>query len=521
MRDLADYIYLGENTFVVSTTVPPSTTKPSVPSGQVVVVPRPVPISQVPEDSRPLIVAYDVAEVLNAPCPWSEATKARYNELVSSPYTNAGQKEQLRAWAGKCIEKPKVPSATLPSSSVPAITWKPPEITSEYVKHTIKPSVVRPTAPVTIQPPPPSKENVSEVIAPSTLVSRPVFDLDHSSTIEELERQRVARQEQQKKDVAKLQKQLEDAQKEKQKKSDPTEDRVKAGFNKIRKELKKLGVDFNFSVDPSLTFSDYAELGPEADKKLREARRVAAGLGKLAIGIDLYKNKNFSGDISNFAKSFLDEKLNEVYKDYPKWALDKVKEDLSPIIGKIVEEVKNSLLSKYSASAFGAVADSVTNPQKSEAEQLRNARDVMAPFLAQFKKDISRIPFEVVNEVLKISKSKPNPVMQVFTRETTPSSEGYLIQREKNRVSAELNQQVAYYNQIRASDEFTAREVARDIKSLRNKLSALDKKQKEAAPVSLLQKGAAELFTEKYSVEQITGMFSELFNEGKSAATGW
>jgi hypothetical protein len=193
-RDLADFINLGEDTYEGSTYVPPST--PTRPAGPLVIVDPRVPLSQVPEASRPLIALYDVAEVLNAPCPWSAATKARYDELVKSPYVTARSKEQLRAWANQCQGQSKpvaTPVPSKPSAQTPTLTWKPPTIPTfepfTYVKKPVPKPVPKPL--VKPQAPTPMKESVPSLKAE-------IVD------IEEWEKQQVERQEKQKEDLESL-----------------------------------------------------------------------------------------------------------------------------------------------------------------------------------------------------------------------------------------------------------------------------------------------------------------------------
>jgi hypothetical protein len=207
MRDLADYIHLGDNTYDTTTTTPPPPPRPPGPSGQVIYYgPKPVPISEVPEASRPLIVAYDVAAVLTAPCPWSAANKAKYDELMASQYVTAQQKVQLRSEANQCIAQAK--PVVKPSVQAPTMTWTPPtwdfsEVTKPATKPVTKPGVP-PSVQVVLPPPSPSQDPKPTITTPTPSVSRPVLDLDSSTKIEELERQRVEWQERQKKELERL-----------------------------------------------------------------------------------------------------------------------------------------------------------------------------------------------------------------------------------------------------------------------------------------------------------------------------
>jgi hypothetical protein len=603
-RDLADFINLGEDTYEGSTYVPPST--PTRPTGPLVIVQRPVPISQVPEASRPLIVAYDVAEVLNAPCPWSAATKARYEELSKSPYVSARQKEQLRAWANQCLGQSKPVVTPVPSTQTPTMTWKPPTIPtfepSTYVKKPVTKPLVKPQAPTVLFPPTPTKESGPTVTGPVAPSPRPIVDLDSSSYIEELEQQRVALQEKQKKDLEFLraqQKQAEEAYRkkyveeqsreieqqvrQKQVKSQRKEvfppkvsyekrveyselaaEIMKAGesrekrefaaksleerqataeaitlpydvrgnvisdiggvtyalktalkptltaaldiilgmhFDKFIKRLKsKTGVDLNLDIRsiPGVDFQTYGSLpskamysGADPKKELVEAKRVANGLRILALSPDYLKSLSVSDEVLSWMQKYLCKNVDVNVKE-----VDDIMRKLKPIIDKSFNEVIQTLFNKYSSTVLGTAANEVTSSEKSEAEQLTNARNLMIPLLKELTKDLKLMPIEITNRVEGLITKSESGAFSL-------SSEKYLLSRERARIVAEMSKQIVNYQQaLKSGDEFSAREYKREHDSLLKKLNVIEQKIKKPAPVSL---------DEKKAVDQVSGLLTKIF----------
>jgi len=537
MRDLADYINLGDNTFVTSTTTtPPPTTKPSGPSGQVIYYgPKPKPISEVPEASRSLIVAYDVAAVLNAPCPWSAANKAKYDELMASQYVTAQQKVQLRSWASQCIAQAKPISK--PSVQTPTMTWTPPTWDfSAVTKPVIKPGVT-PSVQTVLPPPSPSQELKPTITAPTPSVSRPVLDLDSSTKIEEMERQRVERQEQQKKELEKLRDDLKAVQIKVKKPLDvivspvheltytsekpisvqvprmpkvpkkvvtkvlarpipdvvgvskvtkgkeskaknffggvvdwaynkglesvdskfvksEKEDRQKEFNKKLEKwarngtktllkyALKLADAPMSFEVPADVVFSDYEALSAKAYQKWREARVLAEKVNYAGMGLGVVSADWITG------------KLLEVtppeYRDFAS------KDPQKAIITSAIEQFKL----KY-ASALRAAAEGVLNPTKTEAQQLRSAQTELGPLYNQLHIDMENFVAELVNSISGAVSTGGSPG-------------GEVIKFQQRQLQNELDKKRQYYNQIRVSDEFSAREVLREIKSLEKQIGMLD-----------------------------------------------
>jgi len=75
---------------------------------------------------------------------------------------------------------------------------------------------------------------------------------------------------------------------------------------------------------------------------------------------------------------------------------------------------------------------------------------------------------------------------------------GEVITRQQQQLQNELDKKRQYYNQIRASDEFSAREVLREIKSLEKQISMLEVQIVQAPKVTPLTKWAFETFAQSY-----------------------
>lgn len=477
-------------------------TRPGGPSGPVVVVTRPTPIKDVPDSAKPLIVAYDVAEVLNAPCPWSAATKSKYNTLMSLPYVNPTQMAQLQAQAKKCIVfMPTTPVITKP----PVTTWKPPTISATTVT---KPTVVRPPVvvkppvvkpPVVVVPPmtPPTvqtpgwvvKPQFPSVAAPKTPVAvpeasatvkpytppapvvrppvyvqpvqRPVADLDAVTTIEEIERPKEPKKpapngyfstglnwwaKKLAPDLATL-----------------LSRGISILLEKYKNDLFKKGLDLDFSVSPNIRANADGSLGPQADRKVREAIKLAGTLRLASMGVEMYSRKDFGKWASDFVNNQI-EKQSKNMEEKKKIAT--LVSKLQPMLANLVSEIMRAFFAKYSSGKFGAVADSIDNPNLTPEQRLQNARVILEPFLRGLKKDIAVIPANTVKLVTAVIANKASSVSPVAA----------LLNNEKLRLISQLNQKLSYYNQIRGSDEFSAREELQDIKALQKQIKALDAK---------------------------------------------
>jgi hypothetical protein len=544
-RDLADYVFLGEESTYVETPTRPST--PTRPGG-VVVYERPKPLHEVPETARPLAVAFDVASVLNAECPWSSMIKARYDALMAGPYLNATQRAQLSAQAKLCVSQARPldkPTTSPRASAESVLTWTPPTIPETRVVQRPGPS----QRPAVIAPPTPFKETGPSVTV--TVPSRPVQDVDTTSAIEEREKQRAALEEMAKKQQAEWEKKskkyqeelarlLAEANAKKQREvskqqvvetykverpqvtkvsepvsksvvtlTDAVERFIVQHFKDLLDELKaRSGVDLDFEISPFLEFSEGKALSTQADKKLREARRVAEGLRMLGMGVEIYKNVDLSKEVMKRAEAYIKN-----IKGIKGIGAEMVLTTLRGMIEQTTKEIQNSLFSKYSSSTLGSVADEVTNPHKSEVEQLRNARDIMVPFLKQLKTDFKDIPLEIVNRVEGSIRKYDwwEHAPGVGDPKKAPSYDLYLLQRERQRIVAELAKRTSYYNQVRVSDEFEAREVLREVNSLKKQMEVLNRK--IAAPVTVT-------WAESKAVSQVASVVTEMFNKGQ-ASGGW
>jgi hypothetical protein len=368
-------------------------------------------------------------------------------------------------------------------------------------------------------------------------VPRPVLDLDSSTKIEELERQRVERQEQQKKDLEKLRADLKAVQSKVKKPLDvvvspvhePTyvpekpisvqvprmpevtkkvvtkvsarpipdvvsiskvtkgeestaenffggivdwaynkglesvdskfvksekEDRQKEFSKKLEKwarngtktllkyALKLADAPMFFEIPTDVVFSDQETLSPKAYQKWREARALAEKVNRAGMGLGVV------------SADWITEKLLEVippeYRDFA--SQDPQKE----IINSAIEQFKFKYASKLRAAAEG-----VLNPTKTEAQQLRAAQTELGPLYNQLHVDVENFSVELVNSISGA----------VSTR-GSPGGEVLLLQQRQLRNELIRNQQ--YYNQIRDADEFSAREVLREIKSLEKQIGRLD-----------------------------------------------
>jgi hypothetical protein len=258
--------------------------------------------------------------------------------------------------------------------------------------------------------------------------------------------------------------------------------------------LSKKGFNLRFKVSSDLKAKADGSLGRKEEEKVREAINLVRTLRLGAIGAELFSNKDFGVELVKLmdgklkemkadAEATKDSKKMERVEDFYK--LKKVMGD--ELIANLGRSGMSAFFTKYSPSKLGAVADSIDNPYLTPEQQLENTKKILGPFMEGVRQDISKIPndsFKLAQDVINDTFSARSPSVA-------------LMENTKLSLIDQLNKKMNYYNQIRASDEFSAREELQDIRSLQQRIKALEGTIAATPAWNLLEKYAAQTALQK------------------------